>query len=201
MPNWDNIIKSWGSRFYPVPATRKDSQITSTHDVLKTAQSLATGKYNGWTYGKNASNKQIDCVQFILAVVEEELKRSLNTELKKVILIDTKFDDLETAILSGDKRTRGVQYALVDLMDEGVVVFPDEAKPGDIIQYWMKKNNGEWFGRAGVISRIWKDNSGNPRSAIFGAHNSMGKIGETDFEGKGLNLKGENRKIYIVRLK
>jgi hypothetical protein len=48
-------------------------------DPLNEAKTLAAGRFNGWSYGSRQSEKQIDCVQFVMAVTEECLAQSLGT--------------------------------------------------------------------------------------------------------------------------
>ena len=70
-----------------------------------------------------------------------------------------------------------------------------QTRPGDLIQYWMKKRDGTWFGHAGVLEKVEK-NGGTMRATIFGAHERPKKIGSSTFK---LFLTGTDRKIFIVR--
>jgi hypothetical protein len=82
--------------------------------------------------------------------------------------------------------------------DLGVAVSPVDAQPGDFIQYWMKTKDGEWFGHAGVLDIVTKKD-GFVVASVFGAHKSLGRIGESSFE---LKLTTDaDRKIYLVRYK
>jgi hypothetical protein len=165
------------------------------------AKSLAEHNYAGWTYGPDAAKKQIDCVQFVAAVVAKELGRDLSPEERDAILITPPPTDLAAAVTGQTAATKGVQHAVVDIMKKGDAIAPNNAMAGDLIQYWMKKSDGTWFGHSAVISRVFQNAGGKPCVALYGAHLSLNKIAEQDFAGAGLNLLGPNRYIYIVRLR
>jgi len=169
---------------------------SSLAGTVETARDLESGRFKGWTYGSKASEKQIDCVQYVLAVVEEELKQTLVSSLRKAILIDhgwTASETQEHAETGTDKRLAGVQYALTELSDFGSKVEASQAQPGDIIQYWMKKGDGTWFGHSGIVVKVEGD-----YATLINASAAANRITETS---DPINLKGSNRLIYIVRLK
>lgn len=168
---------------------------------LETAKELAASRFDGWTYGSDATKKQVDCVQFLVAVVEKELGHALKADERNAILISPAPADLPKAVVNGDSITKGVQYSLVDLVKAGTAVEPADAKAGDLVQYWMKKGDGSWIGHAAVISKVFKDASGAQRASLYGAHESLKKIADQDFGGGGLKLTGDDRRVYIVRKK
>lgn len=161
--------------------------------ALETARLLADTKFKDFTYGSNAAKKQVDCVQFILAVVEEELKMTLPPAPRNAILINHGWTAGETqlkAAVGTDPLLAGVQHALVT-MNRGKAVPPAGAQKGDLIQYWMKKADGTWFGHSGVVISV-----SNGKAALFSASLSAGKIDEKPT----IDLNGTNRLIYIVRI-
>jgi len=161
-----------------------------------TGKMLAESRFKNWTYGKEPAKKQIDCVQFVLAVIEEELTASLNDEIRRAILINYGWSEAEVQLYVGtgtDKRIAGVQYGLADLAGRGTKVDPSEVKVGDFIQYWMKKRDGTWFGHCGIVSSV-----AGTKVGIYGAQLSQNKIADSEFK---LDLLGNDRRIYIVRLK
>ena len=163
-------------------------------EPLATARALAASRFDGWTYGSDPVKKQIDCVHFVLAVVEEELKSSLSKEIKDAILINYGWSqtEIQTIIAVGtDAKLEGVHHAIVDIAKRGVSVEPSAAKPGDLIQYWMKDADGRWFGHSGVISSV-----SPTQLTVFSARKKTDKIDDSLV----LPLKKINR-IYIVRLK
>lgn len=163
---------------------------------LETAQSLAQLRFSGWTYGSDASKKQIDCVQFVLAVAEEEKRMTFGAEIRKAILISHGWSASETQTIAAagqDPRLAGIQHGLATIGKVGDIVQPADAAVGDFIQYWMKQADGNWFGHSGVISAL-----SNGRATIFGAHLSQGKIAESTYQ---LNLTGPDRLIYLLRLR
>jgi hypothetical protein len=167
----------------------------SQADTLDTARKLEVSRYKNWTYGSNAAKREVDCVQFILAVVEEELRATLKDEIRKAILIDHGWSPIETQVYAAkgtDPRLGGVRYALCQLSKYGKEVAAAEAQQGDVVQYWMKKSDGTWFGHAGVISSI-KDG----RAKLYGAHSSQNRIVDSPFS---LDLNGPDRRVYLVRL-
>jgi hypothetical protein len=169
-------------------------------DVLQTAKSLAMTRFQGWKYGSNRAEKQIDCVQFVLAVVEDELRHSLDRKSRDQILIANlsakERVKLEELIADESNKIRGVQHALV-ASGRGEKIAPADARSGDIVQYWIMKSNGTWFGHAGILESVNEAN-GVYRARIFGAHASANGIATSSFS---LRLNGPNRKVFIVRLK
>ncbi len=164
-------------------------------DVLQTARTLANTKYKGWVYGPSAAKHQVDCVQFVLAVVSEELKAPLNAQARKAILISHGWNAAQVqsfAEAGKEPRIAGVQYALVDVLKKGERIEPKNARPGDLIQYWTKRQNGKWGGHSAVISDV-KDNM----ATLLGAHQSSGKVDEN----LKIDLLGKDRHVFIVRMK
>jgi hypothetical protein len=170
---------------------------------LVVAKRLANDRFNGWKYGEDASKKQIDCVQFVLAVVEETTRQKLPPASRERILIsDVAAADLKrnhyALVVDEDPRTKGVQEALVTA-DLGAAIEPKNAKPGDLIQYWMQRDDGTWFGHAAVIETVTRNTRGSRSAELFGAHKSLNGLGTSTFN---LDLTSHSkRKIYIVRLK
>ena len=173
-------------------------------DPLKTADELDRKVYKGWVYGPDQSKKQIDCSQFIVAVVEAELGKELKRVYRNAINIHPPPPDLNQAIQDDLGLMRGVHYALIDLLKIGKHIEPEYAQPGDFVQYWKKNENGDWRGHAAIIHSVWEDTAGNKRASIMGAHKPQ--PGETDFicikdfDGEGVNLQEPGRLVYIVRL-
>jgi hypothetical protein len=169
---------------------------------LVVAKQLARTRFQGWTYGNDASKRQIDCVQFVLAVVEGTIHRRLETQLRTRILIsdlaDAAVKDHGYAIvINEDPRTKGVQEALVQA-GLGRRVDPKDAQPGDLIQYWMQQRSGTWVGHSAIIESVWHSR-GDVRATLFGAHHSTSAIATSQFQ---LALvPSPTRKVYIVRLK
>jgi hypothetical protein len=174
-------------------------------DALAVARNLAESKYKDWQYGSNPNKMQVDCVQFLVAVVEEAIGASLAPKVRNRILIaelseeERKHPILGSLVVDGDERTKGIQSALVDA-SRGKAVSVADATPGDFIQYWMKKSDGTWFGHAGVIESV--ERTGDMAKArIFGAHASPapGKIGTSSFELKLIDVASD-RRVYLVRM-
>src|SRR5687768_15904153 len=106
---------------------------------LETARTLANSKFKGWSYGADPKKQEIDCVQFILAVVEAELKSTLGQRIRDAILIKHGWTDSETQLVAAageDRRLGGVAYALAELGKLGSAVRGEDVKPGDFVQYW-----------------------------------------------------------------
>ena len=102
-------------------------------------------------------------------------------------------------------KVEGAFPGRIDLLAIGKHVEPENAQPGDFIQYWKKNESGAWRGHAAIISRVWKDSGGNMRAEIMGAHepqpDTRDFICRKDFDGVGLNLQEPGRLVYIVRMK
>lgn len=172
-------------------------------DVLGTARKLGNGRYKGWKYGSNAEKQQIDCVQFVLAVVKEFVPDLPASAKTRILISDLKGKDVEGdkegIITKADARAKGVQQALVDL-DQGEAVSLKDARPGDFIQYWMMRDNGTWFGHSGVIEKV-EVVQGTPRATIYGSHLSLDGIGSSKPTSRLRLVEAADRRIYIVRLK
>jgi hypothetical protein len=175
----------------------------SVPDPLGVAHKLANEKYRDWTYGEDPSKKQINCVQFVLAVVQKIIPSLPDSAKTRILISDLSAADVESnangIITSGNSKTKGVQQALIDI-NRGTEVALTDAKAGDLIQYWMQKSDGTWFGHSGVIEAV-DDTGGVRRATIFGASQSLKKIGSSPAD-KRLILKADpKRRIYIVRIK
>jgi hypothetical protein len=170
-------------------------------DPLAVARDLAETKYKNWKYGSDAGQQQVDCVQFVLATIEECLQMTLGPDARKRILItDVTADEVAagTVIANGDPRTKGVQQALVEL-GKGEVVQITDVAAGDFIQFWKKDAQGAWKGHSAIIEEVIKDGN-QVRVKLFGAHASINGVGST--KPPQLILKeDDDRKIYLVRLR
>lgn len=166
---------------------------------LAAAQRLANTRFQGFTYGHNAAKKQVDCVQFLQAVLEDLLARELTQSERDAVLIDYHFADLGSAVVSCDPRTKGIVRAIAETIGCGKEVEPRQIRPGDFVQYWYKTSGGKWLGHASVVSRVWSPKEGDIRVAIFGSHKSKNRICENDFDGDGLCLTKPGRIVYAAR--
>lgn len=186
------ILTLFGVKLAPC-ASKPDS---SSDTPLQTAQILSAGDYRGWTYGSNPKHEEINCVQFLIAVLEAYFEKKLEPKDKKAIAIDYPIDDLGKAIEQDDPRIRGVQHALVTTMKMGRIIPPNEVESGDLVQYWMKRKNGTWFGHAAIVSKVHKGESGPISVTLYGSHQSTDGIAHSRFK---LKLKGDSRHLYFVR--
>ncbi len=178
---------------------------------LTTAMSLGSGAYRDFTYGTSVKEKEIDCTQFIVVVLEKYLQMSLSAEIRALVNINgiselqglteeqvkSKLADL---VLAEDERTKGVVHAVTKLGVGREVPFL-EVREGDVVQYWMKGSGG-WFGHAAVIERIYEDPSGARRMKLYGAHKSIDGVGSS-LDQNDIELRHNNtdRKIYAARLR
>ena len=177
-----------------------------TKDVLTVARNLGQGRFAGFTHGTKA--KQVDCVTYLLAVVEElaahkKLKISKKTRGELLIshLSKDELAKLQELVAKEDPRIRGVHQALINAK-LGKAVKRKDARPGDFIQYWYKSGT-KWFGHAGIVEHVK-----NGKATIWGCHkstlqserklpkkNRKGGIGS----GPVFDLKDEKRKVFLVR--
>ena len=166
-------------------------------DVLAVAKSVSDQKYKGWTYGNSSEKKQINCVQFLLSVLQRCLGRDLSPDEIKMVSIDYEFADLGKSVEERDPRTWGVQRAIVDSLKCGNKVEISDVRPGDFIQYWIKPKRGPWFGHAAVVSQVHRENNGQVSVTIYGAHKSENRISDSGYK---LKLSGDKRYFYIARM-
>jgi hypothetical protein len=133
----------------------------------------------------------------MVAVVEELLQRELSPEERSTILISRvgRRKHLTRLIQHNDRRIRGIQTALVE-MGRGQVIRPSEARPGDFVQYW-KRRNGRWVGHASIVVDVIR-REGTACALVFGSHQSLGGVGIGDFE---VGLNDPEIKVYAVRFK
>lgn len=157
---------------------------------------LAETEFKDWRYGHRAYRRQVNCVQFIVAVVENLVGRALSPAERSTIRIsNVRRRDLDRLVNREDRRIRGIQTALVE-MNKGEAVRAEDARPGDFIQYW-KKYSGRWRGHASIIVDVVKRN-GSLCAIVFGAHQTLGGVGIGEFE---VGLNDPEIKTYIVRFK
>lgn len=181
----------------PMASDPSDGQGTVT--PLAVAQRLADTCFRDFTYGHDAARKQVDCVLFLQAVLEDLLARGLTETERDAVLIDYSFDDLGSAVVSRDPRTKGVVRAIAETIGCGKEIAVPEVEPGDFIQYWYRSGSGKWLGHASIVSRVWSPQEGDVRVAIFGSHKSKNRICENDFGGDGLCLTKPGRIVYVAR--
>jgi|GEM_PF-1345765 len=166
---------------------------------LDVGKDLAATKYDGWTYGARAADQQVDCVQFVLAVVEKLHGKPLPQATRTRILIsDVTGAEVPELVPDEDSRIKGVQQALVDI-DHGTVVAPADAKAGDLVQYWMQKADGTWMGHSAVVAEVLTNAAGVPEKIkILGAQSSDDGVA---VHGTAIKLSGGSRKMFLVRYK
>jgi hypothetical protein len=195
------------------PPVAQDQSVDSSHsrtnsetiDVLAVARELATTTYAGFTYGSNLSGRQIDCTQFMQAVIERVVGRNLTDDEAKAVLISglpSGARKLDSLVAAEDDRIKGVQYALTQVLPIGKAVSPDSARPGDLVQYWIKGSSGHYKGHTAIIEDVSRE-SGSPVARLFGSHKTLGRIGTAVDRHRNelrLRLKGTDRKVYIVRI-
>lgn len=173
--------------FSAYPSMGKADEVT-----LRYAHDLAK-EYKHYTYGTGPN--KIDCVHFVLNVIERQLGEPISVEARKATLIAYGWSAEETqqkAKDGTDPRLGGVQYALTTIVGKGKTIKPSDAKPGHLIQYWMPTHDGKWFGHAAVITKVQ-----GMKATILGTHESLNSVAELDTP---LNLAGTNRHLFIVRI-
>lgn len=169
--------------------------LSSEHPLLVGVR-LAETQYRDWRYGHRTHRKQVNCVQFMVAVVENLLGRELDPEERSAIMIsNVRRRHLERLVNRDDKRIRGIQTALVE-MQKGEVIRPEDALPGDFVQFW-KRYNGRWRGHASIIIDVIERN-GLRCAVVFGAHSTLNGVGIGEYE---VGLNDPDIKSYIVRFK
>lgn len=169
--------------------------------VLERARTVSARTYQGFTYGEDFKDRKVNCVQFIGSVIEDWLGRKLTKEEESLIYIRYNFTNLEQAILANEPRTKGIAEAIPSILKIGTSINVEDTKPGDFIQYWIRKKDGGWMGHSAIIENVWRDSSGGVRASLYGAHQSTNGISSTSFQnGQGLALGGANRRIHIARI-
>lgn len=168
-------------------------------DVLSEADQLAKElRGGGWTYKfrGQASKKETDCTQFLLEVLQRSLNRSFDGPVRTAVNIsDVSEPEIALLLQRSDPRLDGAVHALCDLLHVADRVQIEEVRPGDVIQYWMKRQDGSWFGHCGVIESV-----NQSYAYILGAHQTAGPDGNIGRSLKAINLRGDERKIAIARL-
>ncbi len=198
-------MKMWLVLMFLILGTFACSKTENTekeeNSTLEIAKRLCSERFFNYSYGSNTSKKQIDCVQFLGFVVEEKVRRHLSSEEKRILFINYNFKDLNEAVSLENPKTKGITRLLNEVLNVARPVGSHDANKGDIIQYWIKKKNGNWLGHCAVVSDVWKDQKGNVRISLYGAHKSTNGVAENNFNNEGLNISDPNRKIYISRFK
>ena len=165
--------------------------------TLVAGMRLSETMFKDWKYGDRSERKQLNCVQFIAAVVEDLVQRKLVPEERDAIYINNigGTQNLSRLILQDDKRIRGIQTALVQ-MGKGEIVLPADAKAGVFIQFW-RKSKGKWHGHTAIIMGV-TNTSGKVCALLYGSHRSLGRIGIANYE---IPLEDPAIRIYLVRFK
>ncbi len=162
---------------------------------LLTGIRLSETTFKKWKYGHRVDRREVDCVIFVAAVVESLLQRELTKTERDAIYINNIGGNrnLGWLIRVNDRRIRGVQTALVE-MEKGEVVKPEDAKPGDFVQFWRLKKR-KWIGHVAIIAEV-VDRKAGACALIFGAHQSLRKVGMANYE-----VHLDVPQTYIVRYK
>ena len=168
-------------------------------DVLAIARQVAERRFAGFTYGPRQDRRQIDCVQFTGAVMEDLLQRPLTRTETDALYIRYTFPDLNAAVAGDDPRTRGIQRAVTDFLHCGMAVPVSGVQAGDFVQYWIKGKTGQWAGHSAIVTRVYTDSAGPAAIAIYSSNKSTNGIAEMDFDGQGLSLRKPERRFYFVR--
>lgn len=192
-------------------------------DVLASAEQLATSKdfkfrvYPGtkWYLAqpKDKRPPTLDCTQFLSAVAEQvfsKAKKEYTDDIKKKLMLSNFSDEerkpaaLNKLVDDGDKRTRGVQYALTDSGVGVEVKNIESAKPGDLVQYWYKIG-ANWSGHSGVIVSVT-----GTKAVVLSSHKtslaSEKDVAEADRKGGvGQSIPidlgaSSGKKVYLVRV-
>lgn len=175
-------------------------------DVLGVAKSIGDRlRSEGYIYpykNQPAGTKTVDCTEFILKVLDKVVPDLPAAAKRRVAMNDLSADDVTVdkggIITSGDPRTKGVQQALMDA-GHGTVVPLLEVKPGDLIQYWMLREDGTWAGHAAIVERV-EVAGRQARAWLYGSHSTKKGIGTAPDAGLRLILS-DDRRIYPVRIK
>jgi hypothetical protein len=191
IPNPESIMYRWWVLFVLTQSS------FATDHPLQLAWRIAQEQYSGWTYGKRGDQTQVDCVTFLENVLEQLLQRPLRSQERARIMIQNikPQDDLQALVERGERRTRGIQHALVS-MRRGKVIQPPDARPGDFIQYWYKRDS-LWVGHAALIQEVRREGDFYC-SFTFGAHESLNGVGVA---GYMVTLNDPHMKVYIVRFR
>lgn len=173
--------------------------------VLETAHELSDGVFRDWKYGSYSEQKrQLDCTTYISALADTLISRKgieYTPEMCSDVLIA--HNNLDRNVVKegpdpADPRYAGVVYMLEKHQLGKRIDDMSAVRPGDFIQYWIRRGNGTWFGHASVIESVRYDpNDKHYKARILGAHKSMNGIAVSRFE---LLLDAPGRHVYIGRM-
>ncbi len=167
--------------------------------VLEHAHELGAGRFQGFMYGEDPAKSQVDCVQFVEAVLEAARGAKVTPEVSRAVRIQglssTPGDQaaIAKAVEGGDRRLAGVVHAIVDVLGEGEAVPFAEVKPGDFVQCWWRRERKEpdpadpkktrtvvrWEGHAAVVESVVEADPKRKASSVrlYGSHLSLGGVG------------------------
>jgi hypothetical protein len=173
------------------------STVGAGEHPLHLAWRISDEHYSGWQYGGNTEAQEVNCVQFLEDIIQRLLNRPLRERERKRLLIQNvaKSENLQRLVERSDKRTRGIQHALISI-GRGKTILPRDARPGDFVQYWYKKDS-LWVGHAAIIQEVKHDDQ-FCCSFIYGAHESLNGVGVA---GYMVTLNDPHMKVYIVRFR
>jgi hypothetical protein len=190
--------------------------VNESLESLQIAKELASTELREFTHGSDFNAKQIDCVQFLLRVVLVLAARHgavVSSQVERALLVqDVTVNELNVAVPARDVRTHGVRAALL-MFDWGEPV--DDLltiRPGDFVQYWIRKKKVEstasasgsaleWMGHAAIVEQVQDalDDNGVRclEAKLFGSHASINGIGSSTF---WLRLfDSVDRHVFVVR--
>lgn len=177
------------------------SKGSETVSVLQAATQTAQTRFPNFRYGDQLAKQEVNCVQFVGAVLERIIQRPLSQKEEDAVYIRYRISDFGSALQLRDERMAGVAKAVVVDLKMGDYVRPADVAPGDFIQYWIKQKDGQWMGHSAIVMRRISRSDGRPAVSLYGAHKSIDHIGETAFGGGGLILDGTDRWFFIARLR
>jgi hypothetical protein len=146
-------------------------------------------KYEGTPYGEATKKGEFVCSTFLVQVLSEMVaigEKSANRI--NVLLPDSKPEAIDALVEAGDRRIRGVEYAL-ERLRIGKPIEPSEVQPGDFVQYWYR-DGAHWAGHSGIVVSL-----AGAKLALYGAHKSAGKVTQAE-----MPFDPKTRRYYFVRL-
>lgn len=151
------------------------------------ALEFSASAFAGWAYGSDAKAQQVDCTQWVFAVLEARMGKAWSKDTRNAIyqrILMTDIGALKPAervplIAADDARTKGVVTALVDA-GLGSAVSVEGLASGDFVQYWPADGDS-WSvrGHSAQVVSARKTKRGI-EARLLGSHGSRGGIGLID---------------------
>ncbi len=147
-----------------------------------------------------ASYEEVDCTQYMYRALLKAGYDLSDDFVKRIFMNDVKPGQFVDLLIKSDGRMSGAAGALAASGQADIISKWEDAKPGDVVQYWRVSRNPETgiitsvlYGHSGIVDK----SNGRGRLDLYGSHKQEGGVGTL----KGIDLGSSEYQGWIVRPK